>query len=129
MVSLTPDFNITIDEYSYYLPEERIAKYPLGKRDESKLLIYNNGSITHTPFRQLPDLLGEKDMLVYNNTRVIQARIRFTKPSGANIEVFCLEPVDPPTYEQAFSARQPVFWKCLNLDLTTEFSASMLPKL
>jgi len=112
-VSLIPDLNITIDEYSYDLPEERIAKYPLRNRDESKLLIYDNGNIQHKPFRELSGLLSSRDMLVYNNTRVIQARIHFIKQSGASIEIFCLEPFDPPKYELAFSATQSVSWKCL----------------
>jgi S-adenosylmethionine:tRNA ribosyltransferase-isomerase len=107
------DFNIKIEDYYYDLPDRRIAKYPLGKRDESKMLIYNQGAVSHVLFNQLPDLINERDMLVYNNTKVIQARILFTKPSGANIEIFCLEPVDPQLYEIAFSSQQSVAWKCL----------------
>ncbi|MBL7112601.1 MAG: S-adenosylmethionine:tRNA ribosyltransferase-isomerase [Bacteroidales bacterium] len=108
-----PGLNINIDHYNYDLPDERIAKYPLRKRDESKLLIYDKGNIHHEHFRDLPGMVTDKDMLVYNNTRVIQARIHFIKSSGANIEIFCLEPVEPPTYELAFAATQTVSWKCL----------------
>ena len=107
------DSNIAIEEFNYALPAERIAKYPLSRRDESKLLVYQKGQINHVRFKQLPDLLGKGDLLVINNTRVIQARILFTKPSGANIEIFCLEPVDPSGYELSFSAMHSVAWKCL----------------
>jgi S-adenosylmethionine:tRNA ribosyltransferase-isomerase len=112
-VSTIPDLNINIDKYNYGLPDDRIAKYPLEKRDGSKLLIYDKGNIHHEHFRDLPNNVSGKDMLVFNNTRVIQARIHFNKPSGAKIEIFCLEPVDPPTYELAFLATQSVTWKCL----------------
>lgn len=112
-MSSIPGLNINIDHYNYDLPDERIAKYPLRKRDESKLLIYDKGNIHHEHFRDLPGMVTDKDMLVYNNTRVIQARIHFIKSSGANIEIFCLEPVEPPTYELAFAATQTVSWKCL----------------
>ncbi len=112
-MSSIPGFNITLDKYDYVLPEEKIAKYPFRNRDESKLLIYDKGHVHHDQFKNLPDMLSAKDMLVYNNTRVIQARIHFIKSSGTKIEIFCLEPVEPTTYELAFSATQTVSWKCL----------------
>ena len=112
-MSLFPDSNIAIEEFNYALPAERIARYPLSRRDEAKLLVYQKGQIRHVRFKQLPDLLGKEDLLIINNTRVIQARVLFTKPSGANIEIFCLEPVDPSGYELSFSSTHSVAWKCL----------------
>ena len=84
---------IYIDEYNYPLPDERIAKYPLTKRDASKLLVYKNGEITESVFSSISDFLPDNALLVYNNTRVIQARLLFKKDTGAHIEVFCLEPL------------------------------------
>jgi S-adenosylmethionine:tRNA ribosyltransferase-isomerase len=104
---------IHIADYDYPLPDERIAKYPLSRRDTSKLLIYKQGSISETVFDQLPDLLPEKSVLVFNNTRVIQARLLFRKVTGAQIEIFCLEPVDPNDYTLVFQQMRQCTWKCL----------------
>ena len=86
---------IYIDEYDYALPDERIAKYPLPKRDSSKLLFYQQGEIQESIFSNIGDFIPENTLLVYNNTRVIQARMLFQKITGAQIEIFCLEPDSP----------------------------------
>jgi len=104
---------IDINDYTYQLPADRIARYPLTERDQSKLLVYSGGQISHTAFTNLPDIIPEKQLLVFNNTRVIQARLLFRKESGARIEIFCLEPYDPPDYHQAFSKQGSCTWKCL----------------
>ena len=105
--------NIKIADYTYPLPDERIAKYPLAERDESKLLIYDHGHISHKHFRDLPSLLPEGSLLVMNNTRVIQARLHFRKTTGALIEVFCLEPARPRDYAQMFQQTGSCEWQCL----------------
>ncbi|MDE7388399.1 MAG: S-adenosylmethionine:tRNA ribosyltransferase-isomerase [Muribaculaceae bacterium] len=105
--------NISIDDYDYPLPDERIAKFPLPERDACRLLVHrSDGSISTHFFREIPDLLPPNAMLVYNNTRVINARLRFRKPSGALIEVFCLEPVAPVDYAVNFASTGPVDWLC-----------------
>ena len=103
--------SISIDEYDYPLPEERIAKYPLAERDASKLLVLKDGMIQASQFRQIGDFLPPKALLVFNETKVIRARLQFQKETGSHIEVFCLEPDDD--YQIAFSSRSPVRWKCL----------------
>lgn len=105
--------NIKIKDYTYVLPEERIARYPLADRDSSKLLIYRSGNIKHDTFRNLSNYLVRNDILVFNETRVIRARLRFRKHTGANIEIFCLEPEKPSDYERNFSSRHAVVWSCL----------------
>lgn len=105
--------NIAIEEYNYTLPEERIAKFPMAKRDESKLLIYNKGSISHDIFKNITHYLPQGALLVYNNTKVIQARLHFRKATGALIEVFLLEPYLPHDYEQIFQARCSCQWVCM----------------
>lgn len=110
---MTDPKNIRIENYDYPLPDERIAKYPVKERDTSKLLIYNKGEISHTQFRELPGFLQTGSLMVFNNTRVIQARLHFRKPSGALIEVFCLEPVAPRDYEQMFQSTGSCRWSCL----------------
>lgn len=105
--------NIKISEYNYPLPDERIAKYPVAQRDSSKLLIYNKGEISHTVFRNITEMLPKGALMVFNNTRVIQARIHFRKETGALIEVFLLEPQLPADYEQMFQARSSCRWLCL----------------
>ena len=95
---------LPINLFDYPLPDERIAKYPLAERDQSKLLVYQDGQITESLFRQIGDYLPANALLVYNNTRVIQARIVFHKPSGARIEVFCLEPLRPADYQLSLSS-------------------------
>ena len=102
---------IYIDEYNYSLPDERIAKFPLPKRDSSKLLVYKNSTITESTFSNIADFLPETSLLVYNNTRVIQARLVFFKETGARIEVFCLEPIFPTDYAQSLSASNECTWR------------------
>ena len=104
---------IYIDEYDYTLPDERIAKYPLPKRDSSKLLVYKKGEISESNFTSLVDFLPENALLVYNNTRVIQARLEFFKSTGARIEVFCLEPLVPADYAQSLGSTSECTWKCM----------------
>jgi S-adenosylmethionine:tRNA ribosyltransferase-isomerase len=104
---------INIDEYNYPLPDERIAKFPLDKRDQSKLLIYRNGTVSESIFSRLPDFLPEKSLIVFNNTRVIRARLPFTKDTGAQIEICCLEPEDPRDYAVNFQSCGQCRWTCL----------------
>ncbi|MCQ2301943.1 MAG: S-adenosylmethionine:tRNA ribosyltransferase-isomerase [Bacteroidales bacterium] len=103
--------NISIDEYDYPLPEERIAKYPLAERDASKLLVLKDSQINASQFRNIGDFLPQDALLVFNETKVIRARLQFQKETGSHIEVFCLEPDDD--YQIAFSSASPVRWKCL----------------
>jgi len=109
----TENAPIYIDEYDYSLPDERIAKYPLTKRDSSKLLLYKSRNITESRFSNIADYLPENALLVYNNTRVIQARLVFYKETGARIEVFCLEPLTPGDYTQSLGATTECVWKCM----------------
>ena len=104
---------ITIDTYNYPLPDERIDRHPLAQRDACKLLVSDGTSIADHIFSELPALLPSDAMLVYNNTRVINARIRFSKSTGALIEIFCLEPHTPADYEQAFASTGRCSWQCL----------------
>ena len=103
--------DIAIDDYDYPLPEERIAKYPLAERDASKLLVMKDGVIQSSQFRHIGAFLPPKALLVFNETKVIRARLQFQKSTGSHIEVFCLEPDDD--YQIAFSSASPVRWKCL----------------
>lgn len=105
--------NIRISDYNYPLPDERIAKYPLARRDQSKLLVYRHGDISHDVFSNLPQYLPSGALMVFNNTRVIQARMHFRKDTGALIEVFLLEPAEPTDYELMFQTRQKCSWYCL----------------
>ncbi len=105
--------NIKISNYSYDLPDERIAKYPLNKRDLSKLLFFEDKQIKHTRFKNLPGLLEKDDLLVFNNAKVIQARLNFMKETGAKIEIFCLEPYEPSDYNLAFQTKENCRWKCM----------------
>ncbi|HVN59534.1 MAG TPA: S-adenosylmethionine:tRNA ribosyltransferase-isomerase [Bacteroidales bacterium] len=100
-------------EYYYDLPAGRIAQHPLGERDSSRLLVYRNNSIQSSIFRCLADFIPAGSLLVFNNTKVIRARLIFRKASGTRIEVFCLEPLDPSEYSVAFTTKSPVEWKCL----------------
>lgn len=106
--------NINIAEYDYPLPDERIAKYPLPERDASKLLVLKDNKISEDHFRNIGDYLPEESVLVFNETKVVRARLQFVKESGASIEIFCLEPVTGNgDYQLAFSASSPVEWHCL----------------
>lgn len=104
---------ILIDDFNYPLPDERIAKYPLEVRDSSKLLVYRAGEITEDHFRCIGNYLPADSLLIYNNTRVIQARLIFHKESGARIEVFCLGPIDPLDYQLSLSSTEGCVWKCM----------------
>jgi len=106
--------DLQIKDFSYHLPEDRIAKYPLANRDESKLLIYKDKQISKSTYRQIATEIPENSLLVFNNTKVIEARILFQKESGAIIEIFCLEPDDQyPDITTAMLQKGKVFWKCL----------------
>lgn len=104
---------LSISDYNYPLPEERIAKYPLPERDHSKLLIYEDGEVREDHFFRVGDYIPAHSLLVYNNTRVIQARLVFHKPSGARIEIFCLEPLAPHDYQLSLSSTEGCTWKCM----------------
>ncbi|MCE3283305.1 MAG: S-adenosylmethionine:tRNA ribosyltransferase-isomerase, partial [Chitinophagaceae bacterium] len=106
--------DISILDYTYDLPNERIAKYPLAERDQSKLLIYQNGNISQDIYFNLDEHLPAGSFLVFNQTKVIAARLLFTKPTGGVIEVFCLEPHEQyPDITTAMLQKQKVWWKCL----------------
>ena len=105
--------HIPIDDFDYDLPEARIAKFPLPERSASKLLVYDRGAIGERRFAELGEVLPAGSLLVFNNTRVIRARIIMHKPSGARVEVFCLEPHDPADYERAFAAKGCAEWSCI----------------
>ena len=122
---------ILIEEYNYPLPDERIAKYPLAKRDQSKLLVYRDGQVSEDQFYRIGEYLPEGSLLIYNNTRVIQARLEFHKtasnnppqssttlhnppqPQGARIEIFCLEPLEPHDYQLSLGSTNGCTWKCM----------------
>ena len=111
-----PNKNIRIEDYDYPLPESRIAMYPVAERDHSKLLIYNKneGKITDAQFHQLPDFLSDNYWLVFNNSKVIHARLRVHNATGAAIEIFCLEPLKPTSDPAvAFTLSGSVTWKCM----------------
>ena len=105
--------HIRISDYNYPLTDERIAKFPIAQRDHSKLLIYNKGEVGEDVFYRLPDYLPEGGLMVFNNTRVIQARMHFRKDTGALIEVFLLEPAEPSDYELMFQTTGHCAWYCL----------------
>ncbi|TVQ87689.1 MAG: S-adenosylmethionine:tRNA ribosyltransferase-isomerase [Bacteroidetes bacterium] len=105
---------ISIEDYAYELPNERIAHYPLDKRDNSALLIYRNGKIDKDTFHNVPDLLPPGSLMVFNDTRVVQARLLFQKETGAHIEIFCLEPVgEIKDIQLAFQQKKLSSWYCL----------------
>lgn len=105
--------SIKIEDYNYCLPEDRIAKYPLAERDASKLLRYEDGNVTETVFRNIPSLLPAGALMIFNDTKVVPARLHFQRETGAHIEIFCLEPVNPPEYNTAFAAVERCSWKCV----------------
>ena len=123
---------ILIEDYNYPLPDERIAKYPLAERDQSKLLVYRDGQVSEDQFFRIGEYLPEGSLLIYNNTRVIQARLEFHKRSsnnveqslnhieqplnntlGARIEIFCLEPLQPHDYQLSLGSTEGCIWKCM----------------
>ena len=105
--------HIKISEFNYPLPDERIAKFPLSTRDESKLLVYRQGEVSEDRFTSLPSYLEPGEMMVFNNTKVIQARLHFRKETGALIKVFCLEPIQPNDYVLSFQQTRQCSWLCM----------------
>ena len=105
--------HIRISDYNYPLPDERIAKFPIAQRDHSKLLVYRKGQVSHDVFYNLPEYLPKGALMVFNNTKVIQARMHFRKDTGALIEVFLLEPAIPSDYELMFQTSEKCSWYCL----------------
>ena len=104
---------IHIEDYNYALEDSRIAKYPLPERDSSKLLHYKDGKVSEYIFRELPSLLPADSLMVFNNTKVVPARLHFKRDTGAHIEIFCLEPVEPAEYATAFVASESTTWTCV----------------
>ena len=105
--------DIRIEDYAYPLDDARIAKYPLAERDASKLLRYKDGIVEQSTFRDLPAFLPSGSLMVFNETKVVPARLHFIRESGAHIEIFCLEPVDPVEYNLSFAADETCTWKCV----------------
>jgi S-adenosylmethionine:tRNA ribosyltransferase-isomerase len=105
--------HIRISDYNYPLPDERIAKFPIAQRDHSKLLVYRHGEVSQDVFYNLPEYLPKGALMVFNNTKVIQARMHFRKETGALIEVFLLEPAAPSDYELMFQTSERCAWYCL----------------
>ncbi|HNJ93348.1 MAG TPA: S-adenosylmethionine:tRNA ribosyltransferase-isomerase, partial [Ferruginibacter sp.] len=111
---MTDPRNISIEEYTYELPDDRIALHPLAERDASKLLIYQDGVIREDIYRNIDQYVPANSLLIFNNTRVIRARIRFQKESGGLIEIFCLEPYEPISdFSTVMNRRSSVRWKCM----------------
>jgi S-adenosylmethionine:tRNA ribosyltransferase-isomerase len=104
---------IYIDEFNYPLPDERIAKYPLDCRDASKLLCYKGGSVSEYSFKDIVSILPEESLMVFNDTKVVPARLHFQRSTGAHIEIFCLEPVQPEEYVTMFAVTDRCRWKCI----------------
>lgn len=108
---MIPD--IRIQDYNYPLLDERIAKYPLPERDASKLLWYRDGKVEEYVFRDLPELVPSSSTMVFNDTKVVPARMHFQRPTGAHIEIFCLQPVEPAEYATVFSVTDRCLWRCV----------------
>jgi len=104
---------ISITDFNYVLPEERIAKYPLEQRDHSKLLINDKGKLSQDHFYNLPNYLPSDSIMFFNNTKVVPARLIFRKLTGAFIEIFCLEPAEPAEYNISFAQTKSCVWKCI----------------
>ena len=104
---------IRIEDFNYMLPDERIAKYPLQSRDLSKLLVYQDNTPTASSFRSISDFLPEGSIMVFNDTKVVPARLHFQRETGAHIEIFCLEPVQPEEYVTMFEQTEKCRWKCI----------------
>lgn len=111
-MTINPE-NIRIEEYYYELPDDRIAKYPLEQRDQSQLLVYNQGEVGKDQFLNIDRYFDSNTTCVFNNTKVIQARLKFYKETGAQIEIFCLEPIEPSDYVLAFQQTEKITWKCI----------------
>ena len=104
---------IRIEDYSYDLPDDRIAKYPLPERDGSKLLKYSEGVVEEYRFRDVSSLIPDNSLMIFNDTKVVPARLHFQRPTGAHIEIFCLEPVQPAEYATMFAVTGSCRWKCI----------------
>ena len=104
---------IRIEDFNYTLPDEKIAKYPLPERDGSKLLTYKDGIVSHRSFKNISELLPEDSIMVFNDTKVVPARLHFQRETGAHIEIFCLEPVLPEEYVSMFVVTERCRWKCI----------------
>ena len=104
---------IRIEDYNYPLPDERIAKYPLANRDGSKLLHYTHGKVSEKCFKDISELIPEGSLMVFNDTKVVPARLHFQRETGAHIEIFCLEPVSPEEYVSMFAVTDKCRWKCI----------------
>ena len=104
---------IHIEDYNYNLPDERIAKYPLSDRSSSKLLVYRDGNVISSVFSKIPEFLPENSLMVFNDTKVVPARLHFQRRSGAHIEIFCLEPVQPNEYVTMFATSGSCRWHCI----------------
>ncbi len=113
MTTLDKVRNLRIADYNYPLPEERIAKHPLAQREQCKVLMFKDNAIEQHIFHEVPQLLPSNALLIYNNTRVINARLRFRKATGSQIEIFCLEPVAPRDYQLIFQTTHECTWLCL----------------
>lgn len=111
IIGMIPELHI--EDYNYPLSEDRIAKYPLAERDSSKLLRYVDGKVDEFTFRQLPDLLPADSTIVFNDTKVVPARLHFRRQTGAGIEIFCLQPHSPAEYNQSFAQVASCSWKCV----------------
>ena len=111
LIRMIPE--IHIEEFNYDLPDHRIAKYPLADRDSSKLLCYRGGVPETHSFKEIPELLSEVSLMVFNDTKVVPARLHFQRSSGAHIEIFCLEPVQPEEYVTMFAVTDRCRWKCI----------------
>lgn len=105
--------NIKTSDFTYVLADDKIAKYPLAERDKSKLLVWKNDAIEENSFKNCVEYLPENSQLIFNNTRVIHARLFFRKETGAKIEIFCLEPIEPADYQVSFQEEKRVVWKCM----------------
>jgi S-adenosylmethionine:tRNA ribosyltransferase-isomerase len=105
--------SLKISDFTYDLSDSKIAKYPLAERDKSKLLVWQNGQIAESVFKNCAEFIPENAQLIFNNTRVIHARMFFRKETGSKIEIFCLEPVEPRDYQIAFQEKEQVVWKCM----------------
>lgn len=113
MTTLDKVRNLHIADYNYPLPDERIAKHPLAQREQCKVLMFKDNTIEQHIFHEVPQLLPSNALLIYNNTRVINARLRFRKATGSQIEIFCIEPVAPRDYQLIFQTTHECTWLCL----------------